>query len=75
MVCLKMSISQKPTECVNSMVAAVRKDKIRICIDPKVKKRELYHMFTIEEIVSAMPGATIFSILDEKSSLPANKVR
>lgn len=61
----------QPTEWVSSMVAVLRKDKIRICIDPsdlnKVIKREHYPMKTIEEVVSTMPGAKVFSVLDAKS--------
>ncbi|KAL0153751.1 hypothetical protein M9458_050972 [Cirrhinus mrigala] len=61
----------QPTEWVSSMVAAVRNGKIRICIDPsdlnKVIKREHHPMRTIEEVVSAMPGAKVFSVLDAKS--------
>uniref|UniRef100_A0A8C5PPV9 Gypsy retrotransposon integrase-like protein 1 n=1 Tax=Leptobrachium leishanense TaxID=445787 RepID=A0A8C5PPV9_9ANUR len=61
----------QPTEWVSSMVAAVRNGKIRICIDPsdlnKVIKREHYPMRTIEEVVSAIPGAKVFSVLDAKS--------
>lgn len=53
------------------MGAAVRNGKIRICIDQsdlnKVIKREHYPMRTIEEVVSAMPGAKVFSVLDAKS--------
>jgi len=47
------------------------KDKIRICIDPsdlnKAIKREHYPMRSIEEVISTMPGAKVFSILDAKS--------
>jgi transposase InsO family protein len=62
---------EQPTEWVSSMVVAVRNDKIRICIDPtdlnKVIKREHYPMRTIEDVVSDIPGATVFSVLDAKS--------
>lgn len=58
----------QPTEWVSSMVAAVRNGKIRICIDlNKVIKKEHYPMRTIEEVVSAMPSAKVFSVLDAKS--------
>ena len=61
----------QPTEWVSSMVATVRNGKIRICIDPsdlnKVIKREHHPMRTIEEVVSTMPGAKVFSVLDAKS--------
>ncbi|KAK0131334.1 hypothetical protein N1851_033983 [Merluccius polli] len=53
------------------MVAAVRNGKVRICIDPsdlnKVIKREHHPMRTVEEVVSMIPGAKVFSVLDAKS--------
>ncbi|KAF7648890.1 hypothetical protein LDENG_00150500 [Lucifuga dentata] len=62
---------EQPTEWVSSMVAVVQDGKIRICIDPsdlnKVIKREHYPMHTIEQVVSFMPGAKVFSVLDAKS--------
>ncbi|KAJ8377065.1 hypothetical protein SKAU_G00076480 [Synaphobranchus kaupii] len=61
----------QPTEWVSSMVVVTRKDKIRICIDPSdlnvAIKREHYPMRTIEEVVSTMPDAKVFSVLDAKS--------
>lgn len=61
----------QPTEWVSSMVAVLHNGRVRICIDPsdlnKVIKREHYPMRTIEEVVSAIPGAKIFSVLDAKS--------
>ncbi len=61
----------QPTEWVSSMVTVVRNGKIRICIDPsdlnKAIKREHYPMRTIEEVVSAILGAKVFSVLDAKS--------
>lgn len=45
--------------------------KVRICIDPrdlnKAIKREHYPMKTIEEVISNMPEARVFSVLDAKS--------
>ena len=42
--------------------------KLRICIDPrdlnKAIKREYYPTRTIEEIVTRMPNAKVFSVLD-----------
>lgn len=62
---------EQPTEWVSSMVAAVRNGKVRICIDPsdlnKVIKREHHPMRTVEEVVSMIPGAKVFSVLDAKS--------
>ena len=61
----------QPTEWVSSMVVVTRKDKIRICIDPsdlnKAIKREHHPMRTIEEVISTIPGAKVFSVLDAKS--------
>lgn len=61
----------QPTEWVSSMVVVTRMDKIRICIDPSdlnnAIKREHYPMRTIEEVVSTMPDAKVFSVLDAKS--------
>ena len=62
---------EDPTEWVSSMVVSVRKDKVRICIDPrdlnKAIKREHHPMKTIQEVVSSMPDAKVFSVLDAKS--------
>lgn len=45
--------------------------KYRICTDPsdfnKVINREHYPMHTVEEVVSAMPDAKVFSVMDTKS--------
>lgn len=61
----------QPIEWVSSMVAVVCNGKIRICIDRsdlnKVIKREHHLMRTIEEVVSTMPGAKVFSVLNAKS--------
>lgn len=55
---------EQPMKWVSSMVAVTRGGKVRICFDPsilsKVLKREHYPMYTIEEVVSVMPGAKIF---------------
>ena len=52
------------------MVVSLKKDKVRICIDPsdlnKAIKREHHPMKAIEEVVSNMPGAKVFSVLDAK---------
>ena len=61
----------EPTEWVSSMVVSIQGDKVRICIDPsnfkKVIKREHYPMRTIEEVISTIPHAKVFSKLDAKS--------
>ncbi|KAL2080104.1 hypothetical protein ACEWY4_023897 [Coilia grayii] len=62
---------QGPSEWVSAMVAAVKKDgSIRICIDPvhlnKALLRPHHPMKTVEQVISDMPGAKVFSILDAK---------
>ena len=61
----------RPTEWVSSMVASLRKDKIRICIDPsdlnRAILREHHPMKTLEEVVAEIPHAKVFSVLDAKS--------
>ena len=62
----------EPTEWVNSMVTVTKPNgKLRICIDPrdlnKAIKREHYPMRTIEEVVTRMPNAKVFSVLDANS--------
>ncbi|KAL1277849.1 hypothetical protein QQF64_024522 [Cirrhinus molitorella] len=58
----------EPTEWVNSMVTVVTANKIRICMDPKdlnkAIRREHYPVLTVEEVVSRMPNAKYFSVLD-----------
>ena len=60
---------QEPTEWVNSLVAVLKPNgKIRLCIDPKdlnrAIKREQYPMKTIEEVITKIPNAKLFSKLD-----------
>ena len=62
----------EPTDWVNSMVIVTKPNgKLRICIDPrdlnKAIKREHYPMRTIEEVVTRMPNAKVFSVLDANS--------
>ena len=61
----------EPTEWVSSMVVSIQGDKVRILIDPsdlnKVIKREHCPMRTIEEVISTIPDAKVFSKLDAKS--------
>lgn len=58
----------EPTDWVNSMVAVVKPNKMRICIDPRdlngTIRREYVPMTTIEEVVASMPQAKVFSVLD-----------
>lgn len=60
-----------PTEWVSAMVVSTRNNKIRICLDPldlnKVVKRAHHPMKTVEDIVSNIPNACVFSKLDAKS--------
>ena len=61
-----------PTPWVNSMVTIIKPNgTLCICIDPrdlnKAMKREHHPMQTIEEVVTRMPNAAIFSILDASS--------
>ena len=61
----------EPPAWVNSMVAVVKPNRIRICIDPrdlnKTIRRERYPMMTIEEVVASIPQAKVFSVLDATS--------
>ncbi len=54
------------------MIVEKSNGDIRICLDPKdlnrAIKRELSQMATVEEIMSQMSGATIFSKLDASAS-------
>ena len=61
----------EPTEWVSSMMVSIQGDIVRNCVDPsdlnKVIKREHYPMRTIEEVISTIPDAKVFSKLDAKS--------
>ena len=61
----------EPTEWVSSMVVVVKPNKIRICIDPedlnRAINREHYPMQTVDDIVTRMPNAKVFSIIDASS--------
>ena len=62
---------KQPTDWVNSMVAVVKPNKRRICIDPQdlnqAVRREHFPMTTIEEVVADLPQAKVFSVLDATS--------
>ncbi|XP_046858591.1 uncharacterized protein K02A2.6-like [Xenia sp. Carnegie-2017] len=62
---------EKPTEWVSSMVTVEKPNKLRIYIDPRhlneAIQRERYPLLTIEEVVSRLPGAKIFSVFDAAS--------
>ena len=62
---------ENPTELVSLIVVSMRNDKICICLDPsdlnKVVKRAHHPMKTVQNIVSNIPNARVFSKLDAKS--------
>ncbi|XP_046862058.1 uncharacterized protein K02A2.6-like [Xenia sp. Carnegie-2017] len=62
---------EKPTEWVSSMVTVEKPNKLRIFIDSRhlneAIQREHYPLLTIEEVVSRLPGAKIFSVFDAAS--------
>ena len=63
---------KEPTEWINSMAIAYKADgSLRICIDPadlnRAIRREHYPMQTLEDVVSRMPEAKVFTKVDAKS--------
>lgn len=59
---------EEPTEWVNSMVRVIKPNgKIRVCIDPSDLNKaiccEHYPLKTVEEVISQMPNAKIFTKL------------
>ena len=62
-----------PTDWVNSIVTIIIKSsrKLRICIDRRdlnrAINREYYPTGTIQELVTRMTNATVFSVLDASS--------
>ena len=58
---------KEPTNWVNSMVAVVKPNKLRICIDPlylnEAIRREHFPVSTTED-VGDMPQAKVFSVVD-----------
>ena len=64
---------KKPTSWVNSMVVVTKPNgSIILCIDPrdlnKAVKRQHFPLLTVEEVVSRMPNAKVFSKIDCTSS-------
>ena len=64
---------EEPTDWVNRMVTIVKANgKFRICIDPhdlnKVGKHDYHPMSTIDEIVTRMPNAKVFSVLNASAN-------
>lgn len=64
----------EPTDWVSTMVVTKKKDKdkLRVCIYPRdlntAIKRPHYPMRTIEDVAAQIGRATVFSVLDAKSS-------
>uniref|UniRef100_A0A5S6Q8Y2 Reverse transcriptase domain-containing protein n=1 Tax=Trichuris muris TaxID=70415 RepID=A0A5S6Q8Y2_TRIMR len=60
----------EPTDWISNMVIVKRKQKLRLCIDPrdlnKALKRSRYQIPTIEEMLPRLSNAKIFSVLDAK---------
>ncbi len=61
----------EPTSWVNSIVNVIKPHKLRICIDPRdlnrAIRREHHPLPTVEEVVSRLTNARVFSILDASS--------
>ncbi|KAI4894742.1 hypothetical protein NFI96_006102 [Prochilodus magdalenae] len=62
---------EEATEWISAIVAARKKDgSVRLCIDPvhlnKALLRPCHPLRTVEQVISDMPGAKIFTILDAK---------
>ena len=60
----------EPTKWVSSMLAVIKPNKIRICIDPRdlnrAIRREHYQLPTIEEVTTRLAGAKKFTVCDAK---------
>ena len=60
----------EPTEWVSSMLAVIKPNKIRICLDPRdlneAIKREHYQMPTIEEVATRLNRAKLFTVVYAK---------
>ena len=59
----------EPTDWVNSLLIVEKKDhSLRLCLDPldlnKAIKREHYHIPTLDDIVSALHGKRLFTVID-----------
>ena len=60
----------EPTAWVHSLVVAKKKNnKLRVCLDPsdlnRAVMREHFPMQTVEDVISRMPNAKVFSVLDD----------
>jgi hypothetical protein len=60
----------QPTKWVSSMLAVIKPNKIRICIDPRdlnrAIRREHYQLPTVEEVTTRLAGAKKFTVCDAK---------
>lgn len=59
----------EPTAWVHSLVVAKKKNnKLRVCMDPsdlnRAVRQEHFPMQTVEDVISRMPSAKVFSVLD-----------
>ncbi|XP_022783269.1 uncharacterized protein K02A2.6-like [Stylophora pistillata] len=59
----------EPTAWVHSLVVAKKKNnKLRVCMDPsdlnRAVRREHFPMQTVEDMISGMPSAKVFNVLD-----------
>ena len=67
----KVKTAKYKSDSVNSMVAVVKPNNIRICIDARdfneAINREHFPMTTIEHTVAVMPVAKVFSVLESVS--------
>ena len=61
---------KEPTKWINSVVAARKPGKIRLCIDlkdlNKAIKRPYYPLPTIEDILPKLTNAKVLSVFDEQ---------
>ena len=61
---------EEPTPWISNMVAIMKPNKLRLCIDPRdlnrAIKRPKYQMPTLEEVLPTLSKAKIFTVLDAK---------
>ena len=58
----------EPTAWVHSLVVAKKNNKLRLCMEPSdlncAVMCEHFPMQTVEDVISRMPNAKVFSVLD-----------
>ena len=68
----------EPTDLVSSMVTVVKGEKVRICIDPSDQNRSIcrehYPIPSVEEIMSLILNAKVFSVIEAKSGFLQIKI-